>query len=258
MFKNQSIAVTGANGGIGRAIAEMFISNGAKVAISDRDAPTETAKQIGATGFACDVTNEDAVKKFVTDAEAVNGPIDVFVANAGVGFGDPDHAADASNQAWELSWAVNVMGGVYAARALLPSMQKRGSGRFVITASAAGLLGQIGSTSYTATKHAAVGLAESLAIRHWDEGIQTHCICPQYVRTNMTKGMSMAEDHQDGLLEPSDVAEALRLAIEEERFMVLTHPIVGEYFKNKAMDYQRYIHGMNRLKQKIGNDQLPS
>lgn len=258
MFKNQSIAVTGANGGIGKAIAEMFVKNGAKVAISDLKSPTQTASEIGASAFLCDVSKEDAVIDFINQAEAKNGPIDIFVANAGVGFGDPEHAAGASNRSWELSWSVNVMGGVYAARHLLPTMQSRGSGRFVITASAAGLLGQIGSASYTATKHAAVGLAESLAIRHWDEGIQTHCICPQYVRTNMTKGMSIAEGHQDGLLEPSDVAEALRVAIEEERFMVLSHPVVGEYFKNKALDYEGYIKGMNRLKQKLGNDQLPS
>jgi len=258
MFKNQSIAVTGASGGIGRAIAEMFIANGAKVAISDLEHPADTAAQIGATGFTCDVTNEEAVKSFINEAEALNGSIDVFVANAGVGFGDPGHAAGASNKSWELSWGVNVMGGVYAARALLPSMQERGSGRFVITASAAGLLGQIGSVSYTATKHAAVGLAESMAIRHWDEGIQTHCICPQYVRTNMTKGMAMAEGHKDGLIEPSDVAEALRVAIKEERFMVLSHPVVGDYFKHKAMDYEGYIQSMNKLKQKLGNDQLPT
>lgn len=258
MFKNQSIAVTGASGGIGRAIAEMFVTNGAKVSISDLKVPEATANEIGATAFACDVSKEANVIDFIAQAEATNGPIDVFVANAGVGFGDPGHAAGASNEAWELSWGVNVMGGVYAARALLPHMKKRGSGRFVITASAAGLLGQIGSASYTATKHAAVGFAESLAIRHWDQGIQTHCICPQYVRTNMTKGMSMAEENQDGLLEPSDVAEALRVAIDEERFLVLSHPIVGEYFKHKAMDYERYITGMNKLKQKIDNDQLPS
>jgi len=257
MFKSQSIAVTGASGGIGRAIAEMFIANGAKVAISDLESPLKTASEIGAIAFACNVTDEEAVKAFINEAEAINGSIDVFVANAGVGFGDPDHAAGANNNAWELSWAVNVMGGVYAARALLPSMQKRGSGRFVITASAAGLLGQIGSASYTATKHAAVGLAESLAIRHWDEGIQTHCVCPQYVRTNMTKGMAMAEEHQDGLLEPSDVAEALRVAIDEERFMVFSHPVVGNYFQHKAADYEGYIKGMNKLKQKFGNDQLP-
>ena len=258
MLKDQSIAVTGAQGGIGRAIAEMFIANGAKVAISDRQAPKQTASELGVSGFACDVSDEHAVKKFIEDAQALNGPIDIFVANAGVGFGDPGHGAGADNKAWELSWGVNVMGAVYAARALLPAMQSRGSGRFVITASAAGLLAQIGSASYTATKHAAIGFAESLAIRHWDEGIQTHCICPQYVRTNMTKGMAIAEGHQDGLLEPSDVAEALRVAINEERFMVLSHPVVGDYFRHKASDYEGYIRGMNKLKQKIGNDQLPT
>lgn len=258
MFKNQSIAVTGANGGIGRAIAEMFISYGAKVAISDLQTPTKTAAEIGAIAFACDVTREEAIQDFIDMAQAANGPIDVYVSNAGVGFGDPKHAAGASNENWELSWQVNVMSSVYAARTLLPQMKERGSGRFVITASAAGLLAQIGSASYTATKHAAVGFAESLAIRHWDEGIKTHCICPQYVRTNMTKGMAMAEGHQDGLMDPSDVADALKIAIEGDRFMVLSHPIVGEYFKNKANSYENYISGMNKLKQKLGNDQLPT
>ena len=258
MFKNQSIAITGASGGIGRAIAEMFIAQGAKVAISDLKTPTKTAAEIGAIAFACDVSSDEAVQDFIDMAEAANGPIDIFVSNAGVGFGDPGHAAGASNENWELSWQVNVMSSVYAARALLPKMKERGTGRFVITASAAGLLGQIGSASYTATKHAAVGFAESLAIRHWDQGIKTHCICPQYVRTNMTKGMAMAEGHQDGLIEPSDVAKALKVAIEEDRFMVLSHPVVGEYFKSKANNYEGYIGGMNKLKQKLGNSQLPT
>lgn len=258
MFKDQSVAVTGANGGIGRAIAEMFIAQGAKVAISDLKTPSETAAEIGAIAFACDVSHEDAVIDFIDMAEAANGPIDIFVSNAGVGFGDPKHAAGASNENWELSWQVNVMSSVYAARAVLPGMKERGAGRFVITASAAGLLQQVGSASYSATKHAAVGFAESIAIRHWDQGIRAHCICPQYVRTNMTKGFEFAEKSQDGLLEPSDVAEALRVAIEKDEFLVLSHPVVGEYFKHKAMDYQAYIEGMNKLKKKIGNDQLPT
>ena len=258
MFKDQSIAITGASGGIGRAIAEMFIAQGANVAISDLQTPTKTAAEIGAIAFACDVTSEEAVQDFIDMAEAANGPIDIFVSNAGVGFGDPDNAADANNDKWDLSWQVNVMSSVYAARAVLPGMQKRGKGRFVITASAAGLLQQVGSASYSATKHAAVGFAEAIAIRHWDEGIRAHCICPQYVRTNMTKGFEFAEKNQDGLLEPSDVAEALRIAIEKDEFLVLSHPVVGEYFKHKAIDYQAYIEGMNKLKQKIGNDQLPT
>ncbi|WP_409434019.1 SDR family oxidoreductase [Litorimonas sp. RW-G-Af-16] len=258
MFKNKNVVVTGASGGIGKAIAEMFIQNGATVAISDLSSPDATAREIGAIAFACDVSKEADVIAFLEAAEEAMGPVDVFVANAGVGFGDPKHAAGASNDDWELSWQVNVMGAVYGARALLPKMQARGEGRIVITASAAGLLSQIGSSSYTATKHAAVGLAESIAIRHWDQGIRTHCICPQYVRTNMTKGMAMAEGHQDGLLEPADVADALKIAIEEERFLVLSHPIVGEYFKQKAMDYEGYISGMNKLKQKLGAEQLPN
>ena len=258
MFKGKNIAITGATSGIGRAIAEMFIAEGAQVAISDLKSPDETAVSIGAKAYSCDVTQEAQVKAFLDQASADLGPIDMFVANAGVGFGDPKHAAGASNEDWDLSWGVNVMGAVYGARHLLPQMKARGSGNIVITASAAGLMCQIGSASYTATKHAAVGFAESLAIRHWDEGIKTHCICPQYVKTNMTKGMAMAESHKDGLLEPSDVANALKLAIIEDRFMVLSHPIVGEYFKHKAMDYDAYIQGMNKLKQKVGSEQLPN
>jgi len=257
MFKDKSIAITGAGGGIGRAIAEMFIAQGAKVAISDIKSPEATAADIGALAIECDVTNETAMQAFISAAEAAHGPIDVFVSNAGVGYGDPSHAADASNDAWETSWQVNVMSSVYAARALLPAWKIRGSGRFVVTASAAGLLNQIGSASYSSTKHAAVSFAESIAIRHWDQGIRAHCICPQYVRTNMTKGFDMAENSKDGLLEPSDVANALLAAMKDDEFLVLSHPIVGEYFKHRAMDPQKYITGMNKLKQKIGSEHLP-
>ncbi len=261
MFSGQSVAVTGAGApsGIGRAIAEMFVAGGANVVICDLKAPDEVAKAIGANAFACDVSSEHAVKDFIAGAEAVNGPLDVFVSNAGVGFSDlpGGHAAGASNQDWETSWQVNVMSSVYAARALLPGWMERGSGRFVITASAAGLLNQIGSASYSATKHAAVGYAEALAIAHKDQGIDVHCICPQYVRTNMTKGAKFAEDSKDGLLEPSDVAEALRNAIETDEFLVLSHPVVGEYFRHKAMDYNRYISGMNKLKTKTVPGDMP-
>ena len=257
MFENKSIAITGASGGIGRAIAEMFIAQGARVAISDLKLPSATASDIGALAVECDVTDEAQVQNFIETAEKAHGPIDVFVSNAGVGYGDPKHAADASNSAWETSWQVNVMSSVYAARALLPDWKMRGSGRFVITASAAGLLNQIGSASYSATKHAAVSFAESLAIRHWDHGIRAHAICPQYVRTDMTKGFAMAENSRDGFLEPSDVAQALLNAIEKDEFLVLSHPIVSEYFKHRAMDHQNYITGLNKLKQKMGGEHLP-
>lgn len=257
MFKGQSVAITGAAGGIGRAIAEMFIAQGAKVAISDRVGVENTAAEIGALGIDCDVTDEQQIIDFIDMASAANGPVDVFVSNAGVGYGDGPHAGGASNEAWDLSWQINVMASVYASRALLPGWIERGQGRFVITASAAGLLSQIGSASYTATKHAAVGFAEGLAISHKSDGVSVHCICPQYVKTNMTKGFAMAENSPDGFLAPEDVAKALLAACEADEFLVLSHPIVGEYFKNKANDYQGYISGMSRLRVKMGLDTLP-
>jgi len=250
------VAVTGAAGGIGRAFADMFLAEGAKVSISDLNMP-ETSGQDNLSGFVCDVGNEDAVVSFIEGAEAANGPIDIFIANAGVGFSDgPDGAASADNHAWETSWAVNVMGAVYASRKLLPGWKARGSGRFVIVASAAGLLNQIGSASYSATKHAAVGFAEAIAIEHKADGISAHVVCPQYVRTNMTKGMGFAENNKDGLLEPSDVANALKTSIEKDEFMVLSHPVVGEYFKAKAMAYDRYIDGMVKLRSKVSAEDV--
>lgn len=252
MFKNQIIAVTGASGGIGRGIAEMFIAEGATVAISDLSLPDQVASEIGATPFVCDVSDEASVKAFITDVEAKLGPIDTYISNAGVGSGNGRYVAAASNESWELAWQVNVMGSVYAARELMPSWVERKTGRFVITASAAGLLNQIGSASYSSTKHAAVSFAESIAIEHADDGVKSHCICPQYVRSNMTKGMPMAEGSQDGLLEPKDVANALKAAIVADEFFVFPHPVVQKYFINRAMYPDAYLSGMRKLKAKVG------
>lgn len=252
MFKNQIVAITGASGGIGRGLAEMFVAEGATVAISDLNLPNDTASEIGASGYVCDVSDESSVKQFISDVEADHGAIDVYISNAGVGSGNGKYVAGASNQSWELAWQVNVMGSVYAARELMPAWVERGSGRFVITASAAGLLNQIGSASYSCTKHAAVSLAESIAIEHGDQGIISHCICPQYVRSNMTKGMPMAEGSQDGLLEPKDVANALKAAIIADEFLVYPHPVVKKYFINRAMHPDAYLSGMRKLKHKVG------
>jgi NAD(P)-dependent dehydrogenase (short-subunit alcohol dehydrogenase family) len=252
MFKNKIVAVTGASGGIGRGVAEMFIAEGAAVAISDLSKPDATALEIVATAFACDVSEEASVKQFIKDVEAQLGPIDIYVSNAGVGTGNGKYVAGASNESWEQAWHVNVMGSVYAARRLMPSWVERGSGRFVITASAAGLLNQIGSASYSCTKHAAVSLAESIAIEHGDQGIKSHCICPQYVRSNMTKGMPMAQESQDGLLEPKDVADSLKAAILSDEFFVYPHPVVKDYFINRAMHSDSYLSGMRKLKEKVG------
>lgn len=252
MFENQIVAVTGASGGIGRALAEMFVSSGATVAISDLNKPIKTAAEIGASAYQCDVSDEASVKQFIADVRDEYEQIDVYLSNAGVGSGNGDFVAGANNESWEQAWQVNVMGSVYAARSLMPHWVERGSGRFVITASAAGLLNQIGSASYSCTKHAAVSLAESILIEHGDQGIKSHCICPQYVRSNMTKGMPMAEGSKDGLLEPKDVANALKAAIVADEFLVYPHPVVKDYFINRAMHTDAYLSGMRRLKSKVG------
>lgn len=252
MFKDKIVAVTGASGGIGRGLAEMFATEGATVAISDLSAPETTASAIGAKSFACDVSDEGSVKQFISDVESQLGPIDIYISNAGVGSGNGKYVAGATNESWEQAWQVNVMGSVYAARQLMPDWVERASGRFVITASAAGLLNQIGSASYSCTKHAAVSFAESIAIEHGDQGIKSHCICPQYVRSNMTKGMPMAEGSQDGLLEPEDVANALKAAILADEFFVYPHPVVKNYFINRAMHSDAYLSGMRKLKEKVG------
>ncbi|WP_427450530.1 SDR family NAD(P)-dependent oxidoreductase [Litorimonas sp. WD9-15] len=252
MFKNQIVAITGASGGIGRGLAEMFIAEGATVAISDLTLPTETAKEIGAAPYVCDVGDEKSVIAFIDSVQTDHGPIDIYISNAGIGSGNGRYVGGASNESWQANWQVNVMGSIYAARALVPSWVERGSGRFVITASAAGLLNQIGSASYSCTKHAAVSFAESIAIEHGDQGIKSHCICPQYVRSNMTKGMPMAEGSKDGLLEPKDVANALKAAIEADEFYVFPHKVVKDYFINRALHPDAYLSGMRKLKAKVG------
>lgn len=262
MFSNQSIAITGAAGGIGRAIAEKCVALGAKVAISDinEELVKKTAAEIGATAFICDVGNEQSMIDFIDAATNANGPIDMFVSNAGIGMTDMPggHAAGGSNESWEKSWQINTMANVYASRALLPDWIKRGEGRFVVTASAAGLLAQIGTASYTVTKHAALGFAEYMAIMHKDDGVKVHCICPQYVKTNMTKGMKVVDDGPDRHLEPSDVADALFAAVENNEFLVLPHPIIGDYFRNKASNFDRYIGGMAKQKRSMDLGHIPN
>ena len=252
MFEDKVVAITGARGGIGAAFARAFAVAGAKVSVSDLEAPDAVAEEIGGAAFACDVTDEAAVAGFVEATEAALGPVDMFIANAGVGFGDPTHAASAPTAHWEASWQINVMQGVYAMRALLPGWVERGTGRFVVVASAAGLLNQIGSASYSATKAAAIAFAESVAITHARDGIRAHAVCPQYVRTDMTAHMDLPEDSPLSLKDPEDVAEALMSAIREERFLALSHEVVAKYHLNKATDRDRWLSGMVHLQETMG------
>ena len=250
MFEGKIVAVTGASGGIGRAIGEMFAANGATVAVSDLSPPSDAAAALGSKPYTCDVSFEPSVVDFIEQVESDLGPIDIYVSNAGVGAGNGEHVAAGSNESWETSWNVNVMGSVYAARKLMPGWLERGEGTFVITASAAGLLNQVGSASYSATKHAAVSFAESIAIEHGDAGIRSHCICPQYVRTNMTAGADFSKN-REALIEPEDVAESLKTAMEEGRFLVLPHPVAQKYYVARAHDPDGWLSGMRKMLAKI-------
>ena len=248
------VIVTGAAQGIGRALAERFHAEGAaKVVVADLNAEgaAETAARVDGLAFACDVGQADEVKTMVDRVEAEVGPIGLYASNAGILERDPDFddAASASDAAWARSWAVNVMGHVHAARALLPYWRARREGWFLGTVSAAGLLSQIGAATYSTTKHAALGFCEHLAIAHRDEGIGVSALCPQGVDTAMVRGASSSQPALlDGVLSPEAVAESVVQGLAAGRFLILPHPQVAQYMLNKAGDYDRWIGGMAKLR----------
>jgi NAD(P)-dependent dehydrogenase (short-subunit alcohol dehydrogenase family) len=259
------VVVTGAAGGIGAALASRFATEGARaVVVADRDANgIETvAGRIAAStasdamAKACDVTKESELRALVDATEARFGPIDLFCSNAGViSLG----GADAPDQEWQLSLDVNVMAHVYAARILVPRMLERGGGYLLQTASAAGLLTQLGSAPYSVTKHAALALAEWLAITYGDQGLKVSVLAPQAVRTAMTAGVvDGGVAGVDGMLEPEDVAAAVVAGLDAESFLILPHPQVLEYFQRKASDYERWLRGMRRLQAQFGGAGEPT
>jgi NAD(P)-dependent dehydrogenase (short-subunit alcohol dehydrogenase family) len=249
------VVVTGGAHGIGRALCERFAREGARgvcVADLDEQAGRAVAEGIGGLFVRCDVRDEAQIKALIAATEQHFGPIDLFCSNAGIAIGDPDgSAAGASNADWTRIWEINVMAHVYAARALLPAMLARGKGHFLNTASAAGLLSQIGSAPYSVTKHAAVAFAESLAITHGDQGIGVSVLCPQGVWTNMTKDQGDTPQAGDGMLQPEDVAECVVKGLRENRFMILPHPEVVSYMQRKTADYDRWVAGMRKFRRKF-------
>lgn len=253
-LKGKTVIITGGASGIGAAMAKRFSAEGARVAVADLDcdAVQAEASGFGGLGLACDVTKEAEIQELVRVTEAEFGPVDMFCSNAGLAPGEPTHAASASNADWTKCWEVHVMAHVYAARAVLPSMIERGEGYLLQMASAAGLLSQIGDAAYSATKHAAVGFAESLAITHGRDGIKVSVICPQYVATPLL-GFADTGDAGDSssLLKPEDVAEAVVEGLERESFLILPHPDVARFIAFKSTNYDKWLDVMRDLRGRI-------
>lgn len=257
---NRIMVVTGGASGIGKALAEAFHREGARhVVVADRDeaGARQVAGAIGGTGVGLDVADEGAIRDLVAATLSNIGPIDLFMSNAGfVTMG----GLEVPNQEINDQWEVHVMSHVYAARAVLPSMIERGEGYIMSTASAAGLLTQIGSLAYSLTKHAAVALAEWIAITHGHQGIRVSVHCPQAVKTNIganspdrkrRRGLSVGVASGDGVLTAEQAADACIDAVRQERFWVLPHPEVAEYVRRKATDVDRWLHGMRRFQGRL-------
>lgn len=253
--EGKTVLVTGAGSGIGAALAQACHGAGARaviVADLNMEAAGAVAAALGARAVQVDVGDEAAVREMVLAVESEFGPIDLYCSNAGVLYTDaPDWTVfSQSAKQWETSWRVNVMAHVHACRAVLPAMLERGEGAMLITASAAGLLSQIGDAAYSTTKHAAVGFAESLAIAHGDDGVYVGVLCPQGVDTAMIRGVEDSSATLDGLLGADDVAARTLEGMREGRFMIRPHPQVADYVSAKASDHDRWVGGMRKLRRK--------
>jgi len=268
-IKDKVIVVTGGGRGIGRALARRFHQMGAEhIAVADLDLEEvgAVAQEVEGSAFQLDVSDESQIQQLVQDVIQEHGRIDIFCSNAGVGFADdqsnePDFGG---NKAWEVSWGVNTMSHVYAARAVLPDMLKRGDGYLVNVVSAAGLLTQIGASAYSATKFAALAFAESVAIEYGDKGIGVSAVCPQAVATRMIgvdednpdmENAGFSGNDIDGILTPDDVAKIVSEGIEEQTFLILPHPMVATHVERKSGDRERWIKGMQRFKRKLAGEE---
>jgi len=251
--------VTGGGNGIGEAMCRRFSSEGASVAVVDLDgeAARRVAGEVGGLWFGADVASETDTRAVVAEVEDRLGPIDLYCANAGIGM---EGGVETSDADWQRIWEINFMSHVYAARAVLPGMLARGEGYLLHTASAAGLLTNLGAAAYSVTKHAVVALAEWLQITYGDRGLKVSALCPQFVFTELLDdllptGMRTMAD-QVGL-SADQVADAVVEGLGAESFLILPHPEVSEYFAYKAGDYDRWLQGMRRLQGRLGIE-MPS
>ena len=254
-IKGKVVVVTGAASGIGKALCERFVKEGAKaVVVTDINSEGVDAtvrdinEQTKVLGITCDVADENEVEELVKKSLSAFGHIDLFCSNAGI---FTPGGEDLSTDKWQTIWDINVMSHVFAARAVLPGMLERGEGYLLNTSSAAGLLNQVGSAPYAATKHAAIGFAEWLSITYGNRGIKVSALCPQAVRTAMTAGGDGGVAGLDGMLEPDQLADTVIETLAEERFLVLPHPEVLTYMRRKTDDYDRWLGGMRRLQDRF-------
>ena len=258
-LRDKVVVVTGGASGIGTGLCRRFREEGVRglvIADLNADAAKDLAAELGGNSTALDVRDEEAIAIMVAETEAEFGQIDLFCSNAGILNldGDDYWATSSDNDVWQRNWEVHVMAHVYAARACLPAMIERGEGYFLNTASAAGLLNQVGDAAYSTTKHAAIGFAEALAITHGDDGIKVSCLCPQAVDTQMIASVEGGGTAGvDGVISPAQVAEAVLAGLADERFLILPHPQVEEYRQRKAQDYDRWLGGMRKLRRRFGN-----
>lgn len=258
------IVITGAAGGIGAALGRRFHADGATVVLADvkdeslRAVVDELNRRRESSAFAlvADVASEDGNRSLVEESRELLGGIDLFFANAGVGLGS--FVETTSEDEWSRSFDVNVHAHRWAVKYLLPDWLARGSGYFCSTASAAGLLAQIGSGPYSVTKHAAVAFAEWLSITYGDRGVRVSCLCPQGVNTDMLTGGDLgARGAGDvvraagDVLEPDEVAEVVARAVVDERFLILPHAQVADFEVKKVADRDRWLAGMRRLQSRI-------
>jgi NAD(P)-dependent dehydrogenase (short-subunit alcohol dehydrogenase family) len=249
--KGKIAVVTGAAGGIGGAIVQALLAAGAKTVVATDIRADDLPSGDKIVARQLDVADDAATHRLVESIEAELGPIDLWFANAGVGGGGGPNASDA---AWDLQWRVNVLSHAYAARALLPGWTARGEGHLITTASMAGILTSLGDGVYAATKHAAVGFAEWMAITYADQGIKVSCICPGAVDTAMLRGSAGGDAGKataaiggGEVLPPEQAAARVIDAVKEDRFLILTHPEMQTFIERKAADPQRWIKGMARL-----------
>ena len=251
-LQDKVVVVTGGANGIGRALCQRFANEGAAAVVVtdiDKAAALKLADEIGGTGIGCDVSIEADVQNVVSRTLEECGRIDLFCSNAGITVNGGLETTDAE---WERMWKVNVLSRVYAARAVLPSMLERGSGYFLQTVSAAGLLTEIGSASYSVTKHADLAYAEWLSSIYGRDGIGVSCICPLGVETDMLDPDDPIHQFlQVAAITPEQVADSVVEGLTDERFLILPHPEVADFFQMKADDHDRWLRGMQRLNQKL-------